>query len=240
MPMAASPSSSAVRHHLLRMRGAAQEGEVRGDGEFGVGAHWRSHANECSRKQPCTNQRAASSRGRKGLRGRARSGGRRHPRRGNNRASGLAAASCRRGQLSVRMRGWRARATIRRRCVPGLARRRPRRSRRASENAAADLRGRAPDPSAGSALRQQQQRTRGSLPPVRARCATPSPSTGGSISARSGRWLATGSNRRTLCGPSRWRSVSIKAAQRSARSSVPIAVAGGQVRSAAPASVRRG
>ena len=40
-------------------------------------------------------------------------------------------------------------------------------------------------------------------------------STGGSISARSGRWLATGSKRRTLCGPRRWRSVSIKAAQRS-------------------------
>ena len=41
MPIAARPSASRGRHHLLRMRGAAQEGEVGGDGELGVGHQGR-------------------------------------------------------------------------------------------------------------------------------------------------------------------------------------------------------
>jgi len=41
------------RDHLLRVRGAAQEGKVGGYGELGIGGHRYSHANN-----PCTNQRA--------------------------------------------------------------------------------------------------------------------------------------------------------------------------------------
>ena len=142
------------RDHLARMRGAAQEGKIRGDGELGVGAHLhpplqgegrraqRSRGGECA-KLPTPDAALTlgldpppagegevlaprklislsltqtgrartsappSSRGHKVLRGTARSGGRRNPRRGSSR--GLVSA--------------RDAATIRWQCVPALARR---------------------------------------------------------------------------------------------------------------------
>ena len=140
-----------ARHHFLGMRGAAQEGKVSRDREFGIGVH-RIY----SRRQfPTQKDLARTSaplpfRARKVLRGRARSGGRPNPRRGSNRGSELAAAHFRESgnpDLGPRLRGDErtnvACATIRRRCVPGPVNRRRRRSCRARKTAAADRRVRA-------------------------------------------------------------------------------------------------
>ena len=54
------PEFIGARHHFLRMRGAAQEGKIGGDGQFGVGVHRIAHANSLHANNPCTNQRAVA------------------------------------------------------------------------------------------------------------------------------------------------------------------------------------
>ena len=55
------PEFVGARHHFLGMRGAAQEGKVSRDREFGIGVH-RIYSRKQSpyAKRPCTNQRAAA------------------------------------------------------------------------------------------------------------------------------------------------------------------------------------
>ena len=109
-------------HIVLRMRRAAQEGEIGRDAELGVGG--RSYA--CSCEQPV---QEPARRGRQlaavtARRGTARSGGPRRPRRGSSRAS----APCR------------PCATIPWRCAPALRRARPDERRAASGSGAAGRR----------------------------------------------------------------------------------------------------
>ena len=59
MPMAARPSASRGRDHFLRMRGAAQEGEIRGDGELGIARHGR-RSREQAVDEPARRGRLAS------------------------------------------------------------------------------------------------------------------------------------------------------------------------------------
>ena len=52
------PKFVGARHHFLRMRGAAQEGKVSGDGEFGVGVH-RIYSRKQAVHEPARRRRFA-------------------------------------------------------------------------------------------------------------------------------------------------------------------------------------
>ena len=73
-----------LRDQFLRMRGAAQEGEIGGDGEFRIGGH-ASLPLLVTQTDHAHTSAGAPSRRRRDLRGTARNAGPQRPRRGNNR-----------------------------------------------------------------------------------------------------------------------------------------------------------
>ena len=127
------PSSSARRHHFLRMRGAAKEGEIGRYSELGIRGHWyMHHANDLTQT---AHARTSAARGFAAVKAFA--------------IEPEAAAVAVLDEIIIaRRRCLRPLADavappFARRSVPALARRRCRESRRASGNAAAGLRGRA-------------------------------------------------------------------------------------------------
>src|SRR3984885_9623208 len=119
-------------HHFLGMRSCAQKRKISSYNEFGIGDHLRSHAKKLTQIVHARTSAPRRFRARRGLLGKARSGDRRCPRRGNNRAS-VQSIGARCDYATIHWRG-----------VPDLGRSQSHKSRRASENAAAARRERAP------------------------------------------------------------------------------------------------